>query len=429
MLIRRIVLTAVAVSVLVGSMVIINARQTVSEIAVDRAIGGAMSISVMAAGILDEPGLPRRAGFQSMLDRFRPYQPRYSSGEYVFVLIRTLDGEETARLGSADLSDAQALAAIGRAGLPVPRSPGDAYHKIVELNDHYYVVLSVPLVNSSNRVAAYVEAIFRVSERELAKVDSRLWRATGAAVAIVALTALLLYPTILQLLRRVTDTSRRLLDANLEAIELLGSAVAKRDSDTDLHNYRVSVYAVRLAETLGLQAEQIRSLVKGAFLHDVGKLGIRDSILLKPGRLDENEFDEMKTHVTHGIDIVERSEWLRDAGQVVGHHHQRYDGSGYYGGLRGEQIPLNARIFAVADVFDALTSRRPYKEPMAFEKAMAVLHDGSGSHFDPAILAAFNTIARALYDEYASGGSDRARRDLEKIMDRYFRQDESLLLA
>src|SRR5690606_25377678 len=108
----------------------------------------------------------------------------------------------------------------------------------------------------------------------------------------------------------------------------------------------------------------MHALIKGALLHDVGKIGVSDGILLKPGRLTDDEFKEMRRHVEYGYDIVGPVRWLSDACDVVRHHHEKYDGSGYDGKLSNGQIPLAARIFAIADVFDALTSRRPYKEPM-----------------------------------------------------------------
>jgi len=128
----------------------------------------------------------------------------------------------------------------------------------------------------------------------------RVARTTGVAVIIVIVTTLLLYPTIIRLVRRLAGLSENLLDANLQMLGVLGSAIAKRDSDTDVHNYRVTIYSVRLAEAVGLDEATIRSLMKGAFLHDVGKIGITDAILLKPGRLTEAEFAEMKKHVSHG---------------------------------------------------------------------------------------------------------------------------------
>jgi len=115
----------------------------------------------------------------------------------------------------------------------------------------------------------------------------------------------------------------------------------------------------------------------------------------------------MQQHVHHGLDIVGRSRWLEDAATVVGHHHEKYDGSGYHDALAGEAIPLNARIFAVADVFDALTSRRPYKEPFALDKALEILREGRGTHFDPAVLDAFTRIAADLHRDIAGAGFGR----------------------
>ena len=429
LLITRLVISAIVVSILVSSLVIYYAKDNVSEIAVDRALQGAMNISVLAADILDEPGLPRRGEMQALIDKFIPYRPNYTSGQYVFVLINDLAGKEIAQISDRGVDTNKALNAIQQAALPVPKKANHVNHELIELNEKFYVLLTVPLITSQNDVVAYIEAIFAVSEQQVSKVEKRQLRAIAVSIGIVLLTTLLLYPTIVQLLNRVTRMSRQLLDANLETIQLLGSAIAKRDSDTDIHNYRVSIYSVRLGEKLGLPATDIQSLIKGAFLHDVGKLGIRDNILLKPGRLDENEFEEMKTHVQHGMDIVARSSWLQDAEEVVGHHHQKFDGSGYYGGKQGKDIPLNARIFAIADVFDALTSKRPYKEPMSFDKAMSILEEGSGTHFDPEVLEAFQKIAHTLYETYGRGDDERARQDLENIIENYFRQDAALLLG
>ena len=431
LLISRLVISALVVSLLVSSMAIYYAKDRVSGIAVDRAVQGAMNISVLAADILNEPGLPRWNEMQPLINRLIPYRQRnnYASGQYVFVLIKTLDGTEIARLGNRGVDSNKAISAFQQAALPIPNKANQVNHVLTELDNNFYVMLSVPLVTQQNEVAAYAEAIFAVSEQEVNKAKARRIRAILISIGIVLLTTLLLYPTIVQLLNRVTRMSRQLLDANLETIQLLGSAIAKRDSDTDIHNYRVTIYSVRLGERFGLAKREIQSLIKGAFLHDVGKLGIRDNILLKPGRLDDTEFEEMKTHVQHGMDIVARSSWLQDAEEIVGHHHQKYDGSGYYGGKQGKDIPLNARIFAIADVFDALTSKRPYKEPMNFDKAMSILQEGSGSHFDPEVLQVFQEFAHSLYEMYGHGDDERARQDLENIIEQYFRQDTALLLG
>jgi HD-GYP domain-containing protein (c-di-GMP phosphodiesterase class II) len=179
---------------------------------------------------------------------------------------------------------------------------------------------------------------------------------------------------------------------------------------------------------MALDNAKIQSLIKGAFLHDVGKIGVRDDILLKPGKLDDREFTIMKQHVPHGLDIVKRSRWLKDAVDVVGYHHERYAGDGYCIGLRGEAIPITARIFALADVFDALTSKRPYKEPFSFEKTMDILEEGRRSHFDPRVLDAFAFIAQDLYAMLA-GREDQTLKDgLETVIQHYFSADNAIQL-
>jgi putative nucleotidyltransferase with HDIG domain len=207
-------------------------------------------------------------------------------------------------------------------------------------------------------------------------------------------------------------------------MEVLGSAIAKRDSDTNIHNYRVSIYAVHLAEAAGLSKDKILKLIAGAFLHDVGKIGISDSILLKPAKLTEQEFAIMKTHVTLGVDILTKSNWLQSARDVVEYHHEKFDGRGYMRGLKGEEIPVNARIFAIVDVFDALTSKRPYKEPMPFGETMAILRRDSGNHFDPTLIAAFEGIVEPLYLEISAAPDDVVEKKLQALIESYFFADQ-----
>jgi HD-GYP domain-containing protein (c-di-GMP phosphodiesterase class II) len=241
------------------------------------------------------------------------------------------------------------------------------------------------------------------------------------SIVIVLLTAAILYPVILRLTRRITRFSVQLLDANLDTLETLGNAIAQRDSDTNAHNYRVSIYAARIGEELGLSNQTMRSLIKGSFLHDLGKIGISDNILLKPGKLDDKEFEIMKTHVEKGREIIQRSKWLHDALDVVLSHHEKMTGKGYPTGLAGEDIPVTARIFAIADVFDALTSKRPYKEPWSFKETMEIMEEGRGSHFDPHILDVFSRIAKPLYKTFG-GKEEIFREELGEIIKKYFRE-------
>jgi HD-GYP domain-containing protein (c-di-GMP phosphodiesterase class II) len=165
---------------------------------------------------------------------------------------------------------------------------------------------------------------------------------------------------------------------------------------------------------MGMSGQPMQSLIAGSFLHDVGKIGIPDSILLKPGKLDADEAAVMRTHVGQGEDIVGGTTWLDGAKAVVAAHHEWWDGSGYPRQLAGEAIPLAARIFAVADVFDALCSKRPYKEPMSFAVVMAILERDSGSHFDPAVMTVFRAMAREIFERLGACSEDDCRKLLEE---------------
>ena len=223
--------------------------------------------------------------------------------------------------------------------------------------------------------------------------------------------------------RMVDEVNRHvamLIEANVEMLEVLGSAIAKRDSDTSVHNYRVTLLALAMAEAHGLSRAQLQALVKGSFLHDVGKIAISDNILLKPSRLDAAEFETMKTHVLHGADIVQRYAWLGDALDIVRHHHERIDGRGYPDGLSGDRIPVSARIFAIADVFDALTSVRPYKKALSFDDAMQTMTADRGSHFDPELFDRFAGLAPDLYARVSRASTEELVEELRAKMRRYF---------
>jgi HD-GYP domain-containing protein (c-di-GMP phosphodiesterase class II) len=186
---------------------------------------------------------------------------------------------------------------------------------------------------------------------------------------------------------------------NLQMVSALGGAIAQRDTGTSEHNDRVTMYAVRLGQRIDLDERQLRALMKGSFVHDIGKIGITDDILLKQGKLTEAERDIMESHVIRGCKIISGVRWLIEARDVVRYHHEKFDGSGYPEHLQGTIIPLNARLFAIADVFDALTSKRPYKPALALEKTLKRMKADSGSHFDPDLLNLFVDMAPALYEE------------------------------
>ena len=283
-----------------------------------------------------------------------------------------------------------------------------------------FVMAQIPLKTIGQETAGYFEGVYKADPRTMAEIKNRILLSLLQVVVIIFFTALAIYPIFLFLNRGLIRLTGDLFHANIGMLKVLGGAIAKRDSETNIHNYRVTIYAVRLAETAGLQREYIAGLIKGSFLHDVGKIAISDRILLKPGKLTDEETAIMKTHVHHGVDIIDHYEWLKDSADVVRYHHEKFDGSGYEAGLKGHDIPINARIFAVADVFDALTSRRPYKEPFALETAMQILMESRGSHFDPMLIDAFAGIANSLYGEISGADDNLLENRLDGLIDRYF---------
>jgi PAS domain S-box-containing protein len=197
-----------------------------------------------------------------------------------------------------------------------------------------------------------------------------------------------------QLEAAVLERTRELEDARLETLQRLALAAEYRDDDTYQHTERVAGTVALLGERLGLPETDVALLRQAAPLHDVGKLGISDSILLKPGKLTVAEFEQVKAHTTAGATILSgsRSDVLQLAEQIALSHHEWWDGNGYPARLRGDAIPLCGRLVAVADVFDALTHSRPYKEAWSVEDAVAEIVSLRGRQFDPAVVDAFETL-------------------------------------
>ena len=302
---------------------------------------------------------------------------------------------------------------------PFPLANG-TYHKNFLIGQMVFMQVLLPLLDKNGELLGYFEGVYKVDAETLHNIQTDIIRTLLLVVTVILITAIMLYPIIISLNRGLIKLTSDLLKGNIELMDVLGSAIAKRDSDTNSHNYRVTIYAIRLAEVLGLSSAQIRNLISGAFLHDVGKIGIRDNILLKPGKLSDEEFAVMRDHVLLGVDIISKSKWLAGARDVVEFHHEKFDGSGYMQGLKGNDIPLNARIFAIVDVFDALTSKRPYKEPFGFQQAMDMLQSGSGSHFDPELLLTFSGIVRSLYQEASHADDGALAALLNQLVSKHF---------
>ncbi|GAB4336733.1 MAG: HD domain-containing protein [Desulfobulbaceae bacterium] len=184
----------------------------------------------------------------------------------------------------------------------------------------------------------------------------------------------------------------RLRDTFLHTSEALAEAVNSRDPYTGGHTRRVQEYALLLAERIGMDDQERESLRLAAILHDIGKIGIDDAILRKGGALDEEERNRMKEHPDIGARILAHVSEMTDVLPGVRHHHERYDGSGYPEGLSGEKIPLAARVIAIVDAFDALTTDRPYRKRLSHGNALALLRNDAGTHFDPALLDFFAEV-------------------------------------
>jgi putative nucleotidyltransferase with HDIG domain len=188
---------------------------------------------------------------------------------------------------------------------------------------------------------------------------------------------------------RLRDTMQDLERSYDITIEAMGDALDLRDEETEGHSKRVTAYTIALARAVGVSGEQLRTIARGAFLHDIGKIATPDAILLKPGHLNEEEMKIMREHCRRGYDMVRKIPFLCEASEIVFAHQERFDGTGYPRGLRGSNIPLGARIFAIADTLDAMTSDRPYRKGANIVTARAEIERCSGTQFDPDIVEVF----------------------------------------
>ena len=182
-------------------------------------------------------------------------------------------------------------------------------------------------------------------------------------------------------------------------LKALTAALETRDSETHGHSERVVTYSLRLGREYGLSSEEMKALEFGSLLHDIGKIGVPDSILRKPAKLTEEEWVRMREHPLHGQQILHGIEFLQGASRVVAQHHEKWDGTGYPLGLRKEDIDICARIFSVADAFDAITSDRVYRRGKPYEAAAQELDDWSGRQFDPKVVEAFHRVPKEDWEE------------------------------
>src|SRR5213592_1838103 len=197
-------------------------------------------------------------------------------------------------------------------------------------------------------------------------------------------------------LRKAMGNLERSYDITLEA---LGDALDLKDAETEGHSKRVTAFTIAIARALGLSSDEIRVIARGAFLHDIGKMAIPDNILRKPDKLTPDEVTIMREHCFHGYQILKKIPFLQEAAEIVYAHQERFDGTGYPRGLKGEQIPLGARMFAVADTLDAITSDRPYRPAQTLTAAREEIQRWAGRQFDPEVVKMFLSTPENIWDD------------------------------
>jgi putative nucleotidyltransferase with HDIG domain len=182
-------------------------------------------------------------------------------------------------------------------------------------------------------------------------------------------------------------------------LQALGDALDLKDAETEGHSRRVTAFTMAIAKAMGVPREQIDVIARGAFLHDIGKMAIPDNILLKPGKLDDKEKEIMREHCFHGYQMLKKIPFLAEACEIVYSHQEHFDGSGYPRGLRGNEIPLGARIFSVADTLDAIISDRPYRPARTLEEARKEIKNWTGRQFDPEVVEVFLKMPDDIFEE------------------------------
>jgi len=244
-------------------------------------------------------------------------------------------------------------------------------------------LMTVPLILGNKSIGA-IQAVNKRGGKLFSQTDLDLLRAIAETAALAVNNAQL-----------VTE----LQSSYDQTLEALASALDLRDRETEGHSRRVVEFTARLAEQIGLSKDRIKTIRRGALIHDIGKIGVPDAILHKPGKLDEKEFSLIKRHPEAGYNMLADVSHLQSEIQIVLYHQEKWNGSGYPFGMKGEQIPLGARLFAVADTFDALTSNRPYRNACTYTQARKIIEEESGKQFDPKIAAAFCKIPANEWDE------------------------------
>ncbi|MFA7323669.1 MAG: HD-GYP domain-containing protein [Candidatus Nanopelagicales bacterium] len=248
-----------------------------------------------------------------------------------------------------------------------------------------YLGISFVWILTSDRI---VSALFPDSSTES-------WVQTSKGIAYVVVTAAVMNAVVSSYMKKVQASRRELEDAWDETILGWALAMDARESHLALHSQRVADLTVALARHMNLPESKLRMIYRGALLHDIGKLGVPEAVLSQPGKLTDEQWTLMKTHPDNAVKMLTPIKFLRPAMDIPQSHHEKWDGTGYPQGLAQLQIPPMARIFAVVDVYDALTSYRTYHDSLSHEDAMRVIHEESGTHFDPEVVKQFEELMLA----------------------------------
>mgnify|MGYP000638352682 CR=1 FL=1 len=288
-------------------------------------------------------------------------------------------------------------------------------------NKRIYSKVMVPIYDSGEDLAGYMTGIYLVSLKETQQIINRFILSGIICIVAISLCALLCYFGFLfmnnHLIRSIAELNR----TNTFLIKKLGTALAKSNSQDAEQSFRVLLYSMKLAEKVKLPLEQRRTLIHGVFLHDIGMLPISPATLQKEDELEKEEMKQLDQHPKDGAALIRKFRWLREAEKVVRYHHENYDGNGYPDGAKHEKIPIVARIFSIADTFDALTSSRPYREPLSLEESLATMEQETGLQFDPVLLSAFLDMAPHLHETIASRTAKELEKEADKLLKKYLR--------
>ncbi len=279
---------------------------------------------------------------------------------------------------------------------PGAKHPMESIHQALDISQHIFEggvnnrgILCLPLQTPRRQYGALWMEIEEQKWENSSFADNMQTMANQAAIALER--SILLAETLHQA-GQLEAAYLKLQDTYDQTLSALSAALDARDRETEGHSRRVSRLSFILGLHMGMDEDHAKIMERGAILHDIGKIGVSDTILLKPGKLTEEEWQKMRQHPDIGARIIERIPFLQDAMPVIRYHHERWDGSGYPMGLKGTEIPLEARIFSIVDAFDALTSIRPYREKISYEEAIEYLKSKGNEHFDLEIVLMFEKL-------------------------------------